>query len=1221
MTKQLKKGLLTVLMFVMSLAICFTAVNAFSAKAEASDPDAVAAFETLVDDIESTSYTTALLTDSAWVKSMKVVNKAWGELGDDQAYVSEEAKGIFESALAVFEEPYQIEIYLTSDLYNKLNNVNGAKLYKDDEATYRTMINRYNAAIADVNVETYLNAVPGLTDNIAAADSSFVAIDNAINTAKTKITEIQYANADGSAMDVYAAGTYERIVLGSETSINAVTTALNAIYDTEFAKLENVEAESRYITGYATYTTAVRELADEEEKAADVELEIKNLKDEHGVSVAGQVIWTKKTQIELAEQHYNDLEDSTYNNLKSLVVSQPVLKTYTDRLDAIGGANRDCQTDGEIFNVNAKIIAIGTVAYTTDSFNKIDAARDMFDALDNDINLADEAVGATTYYVEQYPALVQAEKDYKALKDQVDEFKAEVDNMADVVAAGGDVNGEFINVLEPLYGGLNADQIAAIKVDTNTDGKTYFNLYVSYQAQANSIISAAQPVIQLIKEMMNAKANNPSAFADAMAAASAAYNALDDTTKYAVTNRQDLFDVEAELAGATKAWQDAVAAIRNGLEVDESVSPVVVKATIATIEIVKAADDAYLALSDDMKTIITAMTSTATDYNLFAAASGLEVIGGAQWKMLKNIADIAVEMGNLSIKDDIELTDKGLWDVNELDIIEFANAVNAVKAKYNALSDVTDNDQKQYLQDNNLVAFANYQTAVLLNERYNVEAAIAKIYADGVVTITDDIDTGNDETKFLISTAEGLRDAYEGDATDIRNADDLTDARTQYNAITKKLTDWATNVLALMGDKDEVADLVSVALDKVALYDDEYNGTGTFTVAFTTDERAANVKVDGKDYVVSDVYTLLGEIKVQGEAVATTLNNDIAAFLAAHPELTTNDIEAIEELNTSYNSITPSQQALVTNYDAFQGAYSKLNFKTFFGEAVKKLDTEVKAGVYTDEGAIMIDILKSVYAGAGVELQKLAAAEYETLKIVIAAYAGKDVKLTNYATLKEEIQGIIDGLYDGKGDNDIATNAANISTLTTNLGKLTSWLTTYADLVEDLEETFINVTELETALSPIKTNITDITKVGGLLDDAKQAAITAANGYADGLKAQLEKLLYSEEEGKEGDIVKILAELEVLADAIDTLDTKTSEALATAKTELEGKINTLKTELEGKINAEKAEREEADAAIKADLEAAVAKLNKTIVTITVILGVVSLALAGCVVFIFLKKKA
>ena len=141
------------------------------------------------------------------------------------------------------------------------------------------------------------------------------------------------------------------------------------------------------------------------------------------------------------------------------------------------------------------------------------------------------------------------------------------------------------------------------------------------------------------------------------------------------------------------------------------------------------------------------------------------------------------------------------------------------------------------------------------------------------------------------------------------------------------------------------------------------------------------------------------------------------------------------------------------------------------------------------------------------------------------------------------------------------------------------------------------------------------------IETAEANAITAANGYADGLKAQLEKLLYSEEEGKEGDIVKILAELEVLADAIDTLDTKTSEALATAKTELEGKINTLKTELEGKINAEKAEREEADVAIKADLEAAVAKLNKTIVTITVILGVVSLALAGCVVFIFLKKKA
>ena len=1234
MTKQLKKGLMTVLMFVLSLTLCFTATNAI-VKADASDPAAVAAFETAVAGIEKTAYDTSLLADSDWVKALKAVNKAWVELGDDQTYVDEEVKAEFKEAWAVIEKPYQIEVYFTSDLYNKLNNVEGNKLYKSDEARFLEMKAEYNLAIADANVATYLNSRAGLTDNITAATNKFVDIDSAILAAKNAIADIQYANDAGDNLNVFSA-TNNRIVLGSETTIGLATAALKDIYGVDFATVAATEAGS--VDGYATkYLPAVEALAAQKALAAEVNVKIEKLATEKGVSIANGQVWTKKADIEAVETAYDALEDSTYNNLKALVTKYPTLETYSNRLDAIGGADRTCQTAGEIYEVNVLIDAIGTVVYTSASLNKITTAENAFGGLDADIRLADTAEGATTYIVAKYPVLVAARDAYNTLKADVDAFKTAVDNMANVV----DVLGEFNNVLVPRYEALDPEQLAAIKVDTQANGTTtYYNAYLAWQAKAGSIYSAAQPVIQLIKDMMNAA---PADFAEAFADAENAYNALEASVQAAVTNRQDLFDKRAELDGEATAWRNAVAAI---------VTPVV----LDNMDKVATAVTAYGDMSADMQLIVTAMFSD--DYTKYdGAKTAMETMLGA----IKAVAD---KMALLSVDANIALGDMAAGDPAVLDIIEFKNAVESVKLDYEALVEVDGNKQQSYLQEKYETEYARYLTASSLNERYAVEAAIAAIYTDDAVTITDGA---------LISEAEALYNDYAGEA-EVRNAAKLTEARTAYDAITTKLTTWVANVLALKGDKT-VAELISVDLSVVADLADQYLGNGGYT-AFTADEIAATVKVEEVDYVVSAVKTTLDEIDAQGKAVATTLKNDIAAFLTAHSQLTTQDIPAIEALNSRYNAITLSQQKLVDNYDAFQGAYSKLNFKTFFGNAVAKLTDEVAGDVYTAEGAVMIDILKALYAGAGVELQKLAADEYEDLLEVIAAYEEANA-LVDYATLKAELVAIIDELKNGQ----VATNATNIATNAGKIATLEGKVSTLETTVAGIDAKYVDNAELQTAITEVKGLITDITKDGGLLATAKQAAIDAAKAYTDELAngavadnaaaiaqniADIEALeaaigdlganttvvdeiaaakqtaidaakvytdgLITEVKG----LITALKNTEVKANAdaiakevadraaeiarlegVMATDTELSDAIAAAKAE----IKAVTDALDAAIKAEAAERAEADAAIKADLEAAVAQLNKTITIITVILGVVSLGMAGCLVFIFLKKRA
>ena len=1226
MTQSLKKGMMAILALVMSLAICFSVGMTVAKAEEASDPAAVTAFETGVEKIVKTSYTTDLLLDTDWVEAMKLLHSDRQKLNTDYNFVKAELRTQFETAWnTVLAKPEGLIAYFASEMYLKAKN---NQIFMSEYDTFANNVSLYNNYTTDANVKTYIDSTPFVLDTMDRVDARYVEIQAAIGEAVAAIDNILYADEAETGVNTYDA-TYNLIVLGSEGTINTATDKLDAIYGVDFSEMANVATEAKCISNYAKYSKAVEDLAKQYAKAAAVVTEIDALaKDPYFVSVDNEIVWTQKVAIEKAEASYEALDDWQYNDLKDKVTNIATLNKYSDRLDAIGGADRDFAA-GEVFVVNTEIGKIGTVVYTADSLDKIEAAEALFGIkyveatksyelldlsvatdLDLDIRQNDTKEDQTSFIVSGYETMIAARSAYQALKDQLDEVKAAT------VALGSVADEEFYSAfaaVEALWKKLDVNQKAAFNADiVEGTSITYFALYGDYQAEAMAIDAKAKPVIELI-DAMDAAA--PADFAVAYANAKTAYDALEEKVKPAVTNRQKLFDATSELEGAAAEWLKKVADIEANITVDKTVDPITVAVTVVNKAWVEAADVAFDALSDEMEVIVPAMY--ADQYKVYNVAStNLKNI-------LKNISDITDAMGDLSndasLALDADSNSDGITDIQD-----FATAVATVKADYEALSD----DEKAYLQANDKNGeYENYLAALSLNERYAVEAAIQDI---GTVDITK-----GDE----IVKAEELFAAYNGTVT-VRNSGDLAAARTAYNAITTKLTEWVNAVIALKNG-GEVADLISVDLGAVKALADKY-------ATFTADEQAAVINT----LVVSDVKTILDQIDTQGKKVATDLDDEIEAFLTAHSTLTAGDMTAVQTLKDKYDALHSTQQALVYSYADFQVAYSKLNFTTYFGQAVAKLDKEVKENVFTAEGAVMVNILQSMYASAGTELQGLVAEDNKILTAISEKYDAAQ-SLVNYASLKVELEKYADDkaaeLVNALKDGDVKTAldkiaaiestmatdaeltaaidaakseiAGNIATLKSDLEAAISALKTgdvktALDKIAAIESTMATDTELANAIKALKD--TEIKNLNDALSLAKSELADSIKDVSDDLDAA--KIAISAE--IDADIATAITalkngDIKDINDKIASID----ELYKAADAEIQASITAKYNELKGLIADLKADMEAADKAIVEKLEAAVAGLNTTITVITVILSVVCAALIGCVVYIFIKKRA
>jgi len=379
------------------------------------------------------------------------------------------------------------------------------------------------------------------------------------------------------------------------------------------------------------------------------------------------------------------------------------------------------------------INAIGTV--TKDSAEAIEAARDAYDALTDELKAI----------VENIDTLTAAEKAYADIQAEIAADKAAAEAVDGKINAIGTVtkdSAEAIEAARDAYDALTDAQKAYVtKLDTLTAAE---KAYADIQAE----IAADKAAAEAVDGKINAIGTVTKDSAEAIEAARDAYDALTDAQKAYVTKLDTLTaaekayaDIQAEIA-ADKAAAEAVDGKINAIGT----------VTKDSAEAIEAARDAYDALTDAQKAYVTKLdTLTAAE---------------------KAYADIQAEIA--ADKAAAEAVDS---KINAIGTVtkDSAEAIEAARDAYDALTDA----QKGYVTKLDTLtaaekAYADIQ-AEIAADKAAAEAVDGKINAIGTVT------------KDSAEAIEAARDAYDA-LTDAQKAyvtklDTLTAAEDDYQAI------------------------------------------------------------------------------------------------------------------------------------------------------------------------------------------------------------------------------------------------------------------------------------------------------------------------------------------------------------------------------------------------------------------------------------------------------
>lgn len=281
-------------------------------------------------------------------------------------------------------------------------------------------------------------------------------------------------------------------------------------------------------------------------------------------------------------------------------------------------------------------------------------------------------------------------------------------------------------------------------------------------------------------------------------------------------------------------------------------------------------------------------------------------------------------------------------------------------------------------------------------------------------------------------------------------------------------------------------------------------------------------------------------------------------------------------------------------------------------------------------------------SGANEEIIKLNAVKADLEKLVELLYTDFAADENVIEVIKAKIAAIDTEIAAIKAGDEVT--ASTLATLGDDLAKVTDDLKkfiekTYADKVAELEAGIAaaaTVTEF-TALqnnfngyvSSTNTKLSQIeASIAKTLTDAKtytDAEIVKVTNVLNTAKAELTSKIGEVETKLNAAITaletKLNTKVQELTDALNTAKQELSNAQAADKAELEGKIAKLESDLADAVAA----LEKALADTEKDLTDALAKevanLNNTITIITIILSVVCVAMAACIVYFFLKRRA
>ena len=679
-----------------------------------------------------------------------------------------------------------------------------------------------------------------------------------------------------------------------------------------------------------------------------------------------------------------------------------LVSNYTDLTDI---ESRISNIKNAIDAVIEDINEIGTVVYTDASLAKIVNAETTFAALDKDVKDAEDT------YVTNYQTLVDARAKYDEMDAKVEELIEKVLGFKDAYA-----NGTLETALSEYLAALNDanvtdEQKDVVRNTETTDGnEAYANINEMYQYYVglNNEAKAAANIVKNLIENLGSVTIEPE-WVKKLNAARAEYDKLTVQAQAYVTNYQDLLDAEAEYAAQMSVvnnWVNAVNAIDSNV-------------TVENWDKVDAAETEWNNLTSEVKVVIEADASRAdilSKYN--TAIADRNTIKGA----IEALLDL-IDNFDTTVYPSID-------DSAALDA--FTNAVNSASNAFNNLDDTASAvGTKEYFKTTYATEYEFLSAGLEMNVVISVEAVISHIPA--VIAITD---------ADVIRTARDAYDAMTARQDEVRNYANLESAESDLAELAEKLETWMSNVSALRNNV-ELADLWSLDLVAYQALVEEFND-------FTVDEQA--YVVDGK--------TELDQIKAKSDSRIEELNNRIAAL--GSTLTSTTEVEAIK---ADYDKLHATQQEFV-NYDAFISSYNKVVFVDYFDSAVQEIANEVALGNFVLEDKIMLDVLKSIYASASVELQGLVK-NASLLDETIEAYKDKDV--LDLVSVKVDLEGQIAELK-SELENAIADA---VEALEGKIAQLKSELESkIAELKAELETTISNVkAELESKIAELKAEV------------------------------------------------------------------------------------------------------------------------------------------------------
>lgn len=1259
MTKTIKKSFVVVLMLVMSLFFALAVGTGYSSASAADEDNAAQVFIENVETFKTTVGGEDGLSAEEIRNSMSQKDKVTLFF---RMYNYVSSAGVItdadvNAAKQVYQKIYdQYNLNGAVDLYTSLTSSVYA-IYTEKGQSYKDAfkVEAARAAWDELNSNTakaqdlgmlknsdLVYDTTGAPDMLAKAEAKVAEwkanIDDAI--AAIKVIEVVTADTDDVTVAVFdtTAGKYLTTYVGVLKSQTTLTAAKNAIAIVETQGDLNFLKNDGGVNHYAVYNKVTEGYNAQNAKVKAVVDLIQVAYGKYSEEAGKEVCYSIHDDIVAARAAFDLLVNTTVNALQNKVKAYDDGVNYYDRLTTMEAKYADVVA--EIAGVVTKINAIGEVKYTEASKGLIDAARAAFNALPADVKAHDTAEETETTWVENYQTLLDAEAKFAEYVAQVDnsikaingmkafvngsQFYSEYNKMFTVVNkdmkdlenqlnGNGSLKGVWMTNLDEAY--TPDDAVSELK--TCKDAYDYYrNLATKISAQTQSISNNITAIRALDLRFTDE-------FEGYYVAISGAINSLPKVTNAegvevpderfigAISGYEEWLTIKADYEALVATAEEWLATV-----VNHTVTVNDFEALTASEGKYAALEAAYFGADAEAK-----KTNLAGDLAAFTARSfTLEEVKKtyqAWFELYKAGLDKRVEIiaATDALKAQIvalarpEL-DKALDET--AGNAAYKTAVEAVTAAYNKLTtdfdvnlNAEDKTTQVYFQENYAEAFAAYETALVNVKANAVEEKIALIETDKELTENRIAEARKAYDDAAATLAEGVEFAQF-----VRNYEALTTVEALVNGFVDDVNSLLKGA-AYDGSDVAVADLIvetAYTNDKLVkgLYKADVSKVTALLAKYASMTAVQKAYVtEGKNVetayaVLEKVARIAAKFETTVGAKLTYLDDVLDEFVGQYKagSATTNTYET---LNAFVEALTESQQALLHNLADFQQIQRDKEVADQLQNAIDKLDAEVSAGKITNETVIDYYVINTIYENLNNSqkalLGKTEAGEF-TASLKLAEIKGKiDAAVESGAgviDITAKFEELNTAINDAKTDlnGKITTINASLEALNTAKaaleakdtelnGLITALQTAKTELENKVKALEDRAAALEAKDTELANKINDIVKEGGTLDTLKKALEDA---YKAADKA--------------------------LEDAYKAADVELEKAYKAADEAIKASLESTKTALEAAIKAETEAR-----------EAATQKLNKALVTVSVIFGILIAGLIACVVLLFVKKRA